>query len=180
MRLGRLTLGLYNSYDPKRLREAHRRALARVGPLALAFDANIATFGFPFPDDLRTPVEVAEWLSTTTSIGKDGGYMLDVANAGRFHTFPYPGRGFPPQLGDVVLTTSRPEDGRSVTIDDVVARLRSGRSVTVLFGLGPHGVPSKVHRMCAEHMDVTGRGLSMETCTAMGAVAAVIGTSIRQ
>ena len=37
-RLGRATIALYNSYDPTKFREAHRRALARAGPLALAFD----------------------------------------------------------------------------------------------------------------------------------------------
>src|SRR5207249_8391324 len=42
---GRITLGLYNSYDPVRFAEAHRRAIARAAPIALAFDANLATFG---------------------------------------------------------------------------------------------------------------------------------------
>jgi len=54
-RLGRPTIALYNSYDPKNFREAHRRALARAGRLALAFDLNLATFGFPFPAELTTP-----------------------------------------------------------------------------------------------------------------------------
>ncbi|MBO5669162.1 MAG: DUF531 family protein, partial [Candidatus Methanomethylophilaceae archaeon] len=34
---GRITIGLYNSYDPKRFAEAHRRAIARAGGLAMSF-----------------------------------------------------------------------------------------------------------------------------------------------
>src|SRR5205809_5383929 len=66
---GRMTIGLYNSYDPVKFAEAHRRALARAAPVALAFDANLATFGFPFERDLRTPQQTAAWVSGTTTIG---------------------------------------------------------------------------------------------------------------
>lgn len=69
---GRMTLGLFNSYDKTKIREAHRRALARAGPVPLAFDCNLATFGFPFDGEMRTPAEIVEWISETTSIG-DGG-----------------------------------------------------------------------------------------------------------
>lgn len=65
-RLGRATIALYNSYDPTKFREPHRRALARAGPLALTFDLNLATFGFPFPAELQTPREIADWVATTT------------------------------------------------------------------------------------------------------------------
>src|SRR5207249_11370818 len=98
MARGRMTIGLYNSYDPARFAEAHRRAIARAAPIALAFDANLATFGFPFERDLRTPVDIAAWISGTTSIGEAGTYLRDLARAGRFRTFAFPKRGFPPQL----------------------------------------------------------------------------------
>lgn len=98
-RPGRATLGLWNSYDPNRFREAHRRVLARAGPLALAYELNLAAFGFPFPQELSTPQEIADWVATTTSIGEDGAYLKELAAKGRFQTFPYASKGFPPQLG---------------------------------------------------------------------------------
>ncbi len=172
MRSGRMTIGLYNSYDPRRFREAHRRALARAGPLALAFDANLALFGFPFPEDLRKPQEVAHWVADTTSIGNDGQYLRDLSMAGRFHLFPYPGRGFSPQLGRMVLTTCRPIS--DLGVGGVVDILRRGESLCLLFGLGPHGTPDKAARPIDDHLDVTGSGHSLETCTAMGAVVASV------
>ncbi len=84
MGVGRMTIGLYNSYDPVRFAEAHRRAIARSAPVALAFDANLATFGFPYGTGLRTPQEVAAWVSGTTSIGEAGKYLRELADAGRF------------------------------------------------------------------------------------------------
>ncbi len=178
-RLGRATLALYNSYDPKSFREAHRRALARAGPLALAFDLNLATFGFPFPKDLLTPQEIADWVSTTTSIGEEGGYLKELTAKGRFQTFDYPGRGFPPQLGEVVLTTRKPFAERKVSVDQVCEMLEQGKSVLLVFGLGPKGAPKEVFGIASHHLDITSRGLSLETCTAMGAVSAVVAHRLR-
>jgi len=173
-RLGRPTIALYNSYDPRNFREAHRRALARAGPLALAFDFNLVTFGFPFPQELGTPQEIADWVATTTSIGENGQFLRELTSKGRFQTFPYPNRGFPPQLGEAVLTTRKPDEGKRVSVDDVIALLRQGRSVMVVFGLGPKGAPREVFEMARKHMDITPGGFSLETCTAMGAVVGAI------
>lgn len=167
---GRATIGLYNSYDPVRFHEAHRRALARAGPLALAFDCNLATFGFPFDKELSTPLEVARWVSTTTSIGEDGGYLVELSEKGRFASFDLPSKGFPPQLGEVVATTRRPAKGKSVSPEDVRSAMASGRSVLLLFGLGPRGLPKDVLATARKHLDITMRGMSLETCTALGAV----------
>ena len=96
---GRITIGLYNSYD-QNFREPHRRVIARAGDLARAYDMGLALFGFPIPEDARTPKEIAEWVAGTTSIGGHGKNFMEMAETGRFQCFPYPGKGFPPQLGN--------------------------------------------------------------------------------
>lgn len=179
MRLGRMTLGLYNSYDPIRLAEAHRRALARAAPIALAYEANLATLGFPFDKDLRTPMEVAEWLSTTTSIGKGGEVLIELAEAGRFGVFEMLKKGFPPQLGTVVATTSKPDPARRVDAEWAAGELANGRSMCLLFGLGPKGLPRDVIGFAKHHLDVTRKGVALETCTALGAVPAAITEALR-
>lgn len=167
---GRVTIGLYNSYDPVKFHESHRRALARAGPLALAFDCNLATFGFPYDKELGTPAEVARWVATTTSIGESGAYLVELADKGRFSCFDFPRKGFPPQLGELVVTTRKPSRDKLVSAADIRASVGSGRSVLLLFGLGPHGLPKEMFELGKKHLDITGRGLSLETCTAMGAV----------
>ncbi|OGS42652.1 MAG: hypothetical protein A3K67_06580, partial [Euryarchaeota archaeon RBG_16_62_10] len=161
---------LYNSYDPVKFHESHRRALARAGPLALAFDCNLATFGFPYDKELATPAGIAEWVSTTTSIGESGSYLVELARKGRFSCFDFPRKGFPPQLGEVVVTTRKPSKAKASAPSDIRSLLNSGRSVVLVFGLGPHGLPKEVFEAGQRHLDVTGRGLSLETCTALGAV----------
>jgi len=167
---GRVTIGLFNSYDPVKFREAHRRVLARAGPLALAFDCNLATFGFPYDKDLSTPAEIAQWVSTTTTIGEDGEYLVRLTEKGRFSAFDFPKKGFPPQLGEAIITTRKPVKGKSVSPEDVRSMLRTGKSVLLLFGLGPHGLPKEVFELTDRHLDITTRGMSLETCTALGAV----------
>lgn len=167
---GRVTIGLYNSYDPVKFREAHRRVLARAGPLALAFDCNLATFGFPYDRELSTPVEIARWVSTTTTIGEGGEYLIELSEKGRFSAFDFPKKGFPPQLGEAVVTTRKPAKDSSVSPDEIRSMLRSGQSILLLFGLGPHGLPKDVFGLSRRHLDITTRGMSLETCTALGAV----------
>lgn len=172
--VGRVTIGLYNSYDPNKFREAHRRALARAGALAMAFDMNLVTFGFPFPEDLKTAKELADWVASTTSIGHNGSYFSELTEKGRFQSFPYPGKGFPPQLGEPVLTTSRPDTKKSMDIKQIAEQMSRGRSYLFLFGLGPHGVPKDAAAIPKINLDITAGGFSLETCTALGAVAGAL------
>lgn len=202
---GRLTLGLYNSYDARRFHEAHRRALVRAAPLALAFDANLCTFGFPFDDlaanqgrtveqrgarardagrrgvtgdevALRTPLDIAQFLAGTTSVAADAEMapLVELARAGRFSTFELPKKGFPPQLGVVVLTTEHARCPKDSSPRAVARELVDGKSQLLVFGLGPQGTPPEVREMAAWELDVTGKNQGLETATAMGAVVAAV------
>ena len=169
-----MTIGLYNTYDPKKFREAHRRVLARSGPVALAFDCNLATFGFPYEIEMKTPQEIVDWLSTTTTIGDGGQYLIELAKAGRFSIFDKPAKGFPPQFGEVIVTTRKPEPGKSISPRELASMVKRGQSILLLFGLGPHGLPKEIFKVGKYHLDITGKGLSMETATAIGAVPGVL------
>ena len=174
---GRITIGLYNSYD-QNFREPHRRVIARAGDLARAYDMGLALFGFPIPEDARTPMQIAEWVAGTTSIGGHGKNFLEMAESGRFNCFPYPGKGFPPQLGEVVLTTCRPDPKRQLSLGQVVEMVEGGQSITLLFGIGPHGVPKDVMRIPRYNLDITPGGFSLETATALGAVTGALASRL--
>lgn len=179
MGTGRMTIGLYNSYDPNKMREAHRRVLARAGPVALAFDCNLVTFGFPYERELRTPNDIVQWISETTSIGEGGKYLIELAEKGRFFAFDIPNKGFPPQFGEVVITTRKPDKDWSRAPEEVASLLKRGQSILLVFGLGPHGLPKDVFGIGKTHLDITRRGISLETCTAIGAVPAVLKTLLQ-
>ncbi|MGI6008653.1 MAG: DUF531 family protein [Methanomethylophilus sp.] len=177
-RRGRVTVGIYNAYDPKNFREPHRRVIARAGDLAMAFDMNLALFGFPIPETARTPVEIADFIAGTTSIGGHGANFQKLAEMGRFQTFPFPNKGFPPQLGKVVLTTCKPNQKKQVKTSELVNLINGGQSILLVFGIGPHGTPKEVHEISDMDYEVTGGCFSLETCTALGAVCGKIDAAL--
>lgn len=177
---GRMTIGVYNAYDPNKFREPHRRVIARAGDLALAFDMNLALFGFPLPEKKMTPVEISEYIAGTTSIGNDGQNFVRLAELGRFQALPYPDKGFPPQLGKVVLTTPEPDDKKRISTRELGAMINGGQSVLLLFGIGPHGVPKRVRPLSDYDYEVTGGNYSLETCTALGAVCGSLHVQLEQ
>src|SRR6266550_4499363 len=95
---------------------------------------------------------------------------VKFADAGRLLTFEFPKRGFPPQLGEVVVTTNRPDPKKAVDAKFLAGLLRDGASFVLVFGLGPHGLENRdVEGLGRYHFDLTGRGLALETATAIGA-----------
>ena len=129
MGVRRLTMGIYNTYDPLKIREPHRRAVARAGALCAAFDLNLALFGFPFPPGDSTPVEIAESIAESTTIGQGGEYLVELAEKSRLALFDYVSKGFPPQLGIPVATTSKPDADRKITALKVKEILENERGV---------------------------------------------------
>ena len=182
-----MTIGLYNGYDPKQWHDIMRVTLARAAPVAAAFGCELATFGFPFEQArargatktqaLRTPAEVADWVVASTTIG-DGGehgreHLPGLAAARRLHLHPFPGpAGFPPRHGRLVATTPTPDPAKAATPLQVAQALADGAPQMVLFGLGPRGLPASVLAAAPVHLELTGRGISLETATALGAIPA--------
>ena len=177
---GRITIGLYNSYTNAKFLESHRRVIARAGGAAMAFNMNLALFGFPFPEDITQPVELAKWIATTTSIGSHGDYFVDLAEMGRFNSFPYPAKGFPPQLGEPILTTSKPDEKRSITLRQLSDMVERGQSILLVFGIGPHGVPKNVASIPKYNIDITDGKYSLETCIAIGSVSGALHAMLDQ
>ncbi|HUR61497.1 MAG TPA: DUF531 family protein [Candidatus Thermoplasmatota archaeon] len=181
---GKLTLGLYNCYDPKQWHDIMRITLARVGPVALAFDCDVATFGFPFAqarrrgstttEGLRTPQDVARFVAEGTSIGEGGEHFQELVAAGRFQIHPFPEETFPARLGRIVATTPAPDPTKAMTPLQVAADLAAGQDQLLLYGLGPRGLPPGLLDGVRHHLEITGKGLSMETATALGALPALL------
>ncbi len=180
-RVGRVTIALYNSYDPNRYHEIHTRMIARAAPLCVAYDFKLALLGFPLDDvGVETPRELAELVAEETTIGASGREVLELAERNHLEIYDYPDPGFPPQLGTIVATTCRPDPRKSIEPEDVVELVLKPRSVTLVFGLGRRGLPDEVLEQAEYHLDITGRGISLETSTAIGAVTAVVGHLLKR
>lgn len=169
-----LTLALYNSYDPKKLHEAHLRAIARAAPVCKAFNFHLALIGFPFEGK---PLDVAGEIAESTTIGEGGRYLIELAEGNRFHLLEFPRKGYPAQFGHVVATTRKPDERKAIHAAEIARRALGGESFFLIVGLGRHGLPKETFKLAEYHLDITdGKGISLETCTAIGAIPAKIST----
>ncbi|WP_423791935.1 DUF531 domain-containing protein [Methanocaldococcus indicus] len=157
----RATLILYNSYDKKRWHEAHKRAIARAAPVCYAYDFNLAIMDFPCKkEDLN---------NINTTIGNEGSYLKELIDKNRFFIVDK----FLPQFGIPIATTSKPEKSKEITPIDTVKLLKN-RPIGLFVGLGRHGLPKDILRFCKYHLDITEKGVSLETCTAIGIIPSTI------
>jgi len=169
-----LTLGLYNTYDRSKVVEAHYRGIARGAPIAYAFGYNLALVGFPYEFSEK---ELVQFVRDNTTIGESGAYLQKLSDERRLFVMDFPEKGFPAQFGELVVTTSRPEKKKAVTSREVAALMARRRPLFILVGLGRKGLPKEYFAMAPYHLDITdGKGISLETCTAIGAVAARLAT----
>ncbi len=156
-----LTLCLVNTYDRIRLHEIHLRTIARAVPLCHAFDFHLALMYFDFWDSEQALVsDVRDY----TTIGEKGLYAEKLLERGWIHLID----NIQPQLGEVVATTSKPDGNKRLDIDDLRGLL--SESAVFLVGLGRKGLPEKLKKRAKYHLDITFRGISLETCTAIGAI----------
>ncbi len=172
-----LTLGIVNTYTKIKIHDAHYRSIARSAPVAYAFGFNLALFDFPFN---MSASELVDFVKDKTTIGGSGKYLEKLYKEGRFHVFDLPEKGFPPQLGSILVTTSHPEKEKSLRIDELSDMIMRKKSFLILIGLGHKGLPDELFKRAHYHFDVTSCGIPLETCTAIGAIPAVISNAARK
>ncbi len=154
------TMALYNTYRGK-ADENHYRNIARAAALCYAFDINLALIGFPFED----AEECAERTVKNTRVGKGGEYLRELEKAGRFVLYP----NIDSIEGKIVATSSHPDPKKTIKPGDIAGK------TTFVLGLGHQGLPASVMRRADFHLEFTGKGASLETCTAMGVLAYILG-----
>jgi hypothetical protein len=165
-------LALYDTYEGG-LKTIHLRAVARAAPLCMAFELDLALLGFP-ASDLN---QLVDRVISETDIGQGGKYLKDLLRQGRI-TMVSCTQKEPPEnwdeLGLPVATTSDPGNEKKITLGDAMILGRDehpeGR-VCVIMGLGRRGLPVSLLDTVPNHLELTGKNIALETCTAMGVIA---------
>lgn len=152
---------LVNTYDKLELHEIHLRTIARAAPLCYAYDFHLALYDFNF---WKSREELVEDVVEHTTIGEGGKYLKMLNEEGRLHLIDR----IPSHFGDVIATTSKPEK-QALSLDDL-AKLRSA---CFLIGLGRKGLPKDLIKKAKYNFDVTFKNISLETCSAIGAIIAL-------
>ncbi|MGD2248099.1 MAG: DUF531 family protein [Candidatus Methanofastidiosia archaeon] len=157
---------LYNSYDKLKVHDIHVRSVARAAPVCYAFGGDLVLLDFPEP--------MYEHVMENTTIGESGIYLKLLQENHKFselsHKLP---------LALPVITTSNPDTKKQVTTHQLVEWYIRGEKLAFIIGLGRKGLPSKLRKKGRYHWDVTGKKVSLETCTAIGCITAVFSTLVQ-
>lgn len=172
-----LTLGLVNTYDKIKILDAHYRSIARAAPIAYSFGFALALFDFPFKMDTK---ELCSFVADKTTIGRSGLYLKEMLEQNHFFVFDLPKKGFQPQFGIPVVTTSNPDPKKSITPTALANDIITGGSYLMLVGLGHKGLPRNLFERARFHLDITGKGIPLETCTAIGALPAILSAHLQK
>jgi uncharacterized protein len=163
-------LALVDTYEG-RLSEVHLRAIGRAAPLCWAFGLDLGLIGFP-TEDLAKLVRLA---GTETNIGEGRGYLEKLAQGGRIHLVSCQEDQTPDwdQLGWAVATTPTPDARKSGDFPQCLEQATAAKAgrLCVLMGLGKKGLGPNMLKSAPSHLELTGKGVSLETATAMGILA---------
>jgi len=157
-----IAIGLYNTYAGKMLTDNHVRAVARAAPLCIAYGFRLVLFNFPINDANEFVANVA----SQTKIGDAGKYVQHLFERGSLIKADFDKNSVDDWI--IVSTTSKPDPTKESSLEDM---LNLKGSVCFLMGLGSSGLPNKVLKNSKYHVELTGSGVSLETCTAMGVLA---------
>ncbi|MBU7014160.1 MAG: DUF531 family protein [Theionarchaea archaeon] len=158
-----MMLCLYNSYDKLRLHDIHIRSVARAAPVCWALGFHLVLLDFP--------ESMCERVMASTTIGESGGLLQQLREKSQFSQLT---KTLP--LGTLVVTTSHPHPQKKVTCQQLVHMSQRGEALAFIIGLGRRGLPNSLKKRAAWHWDVTDKGISLETCTAIGYIAARFST----
>jgi hypothetical protein len=162
-------LGLYNTYD-KKLGSAHLRAIARAAPLCWAYDLDLAIFNFP----IKNKKELINLVIKDTSVGKGGVYLEKLYKNKRIKIY---GSVKDKKTDNIIATTSHPYPEKKITTQEI-SHLNG--ELCFLIGVGKIGLPKNILDHSKHHLEFTGVGVSLETCSAMGVLAHILHSFLRE
>ena len=171
-------LGLYDVYEGT-VKQVHLRAIARASSLCVAFNLELALLGFPINDldDLINKV------LKDTNIGKGGKYLKMLYEQNRIYLIKIRTKESYLDLKEFafpIATTSNPKIEKIVNMEEAIQicnSIKPQKKMLIIMGLGKKGLPKSLLENVDYHLELTGKNISLETCTAMGVIAEKIHNS---
>jgi hypothetical protein len=158
-------LGLYNTYE-KKLGQSHIRTIARAAPLCFAYNLDLGIFNYP----IKNSNELIKKIIEDTSLGEGGKLLFNLSKSKRLVVLNEINKE---ELGIIVATTPNPNPDKKIEIENIVTL---PEKKCFLIGIGKLGLPKTVLDKADYHLDFTNKEVSLETCTAIGILAYILGT----
>ena len=149
--------------------DEHRRLIAKISPICYAYEYHLVLVNFKIDD---SPVDFAREIATSTSIGKSGERLLEIAKNGRIRITKLP---LSENLGKIVICTSKPDKSKAKSSKFVTA-LSKEEKIALVFGCDKKrnkNVRTLLHK--AEcHLDISNKGIELSLDSEIGVVTSII------
>ena len=149
--------------------DEHRRLIAKISPICYAYEYHLVLVNFKIDD---SPVDFAREIATSTSIGKSGERLLEIAKNGRIRITKLP---LSENLGKIVICTSKPDKNKAKSSKFVTA-LSKKEKIALVFGCDKKrnkNVRTLLHK--AEcHLDISNKGIELSLDSEIGVVTSII------
>ena len=126
-----INLVLLNTKKSVNLSEVHRRWIARVAPLCIAYNLHLTLSNFKISD---SPIEFAKKMAPSTSIGEGGQRFIELARNGKMQITDLPP---PKNIGTTIVCTSKPEKNKERD-SAYIAKLSDKERIELIFGCDEH------------------------------------------
>ncbi len=156
------TIVIFNQNKKRKIDEKNRRLIAKSIPLCKAYGCHLTLVNY---ETKKTPIEFAEEMAESTSIGKSGEIFIELAKKGFVRITNIP---LPQQNSDDIVFTSKPEKNKEITTNLEPA---INNNVRLIFGTDKlsNQISKDIHKKAKYHFDITGKGIELELDTEMGA-----------
>ena len=102
-----LNIVLINSKTNSSFNDEHRRLIAKFSPVCYAYNYHLILVNFKIE---TSPLDFAKEIAPSTSIGKSGERLIELAKKGMIKITNLPISG---DLGKIVICTSKPEKSKA-------------------------------------------------------------------
>ena len=164
-----LNVVLVNSKSNETFNDEHRRLIAKISPICYAYDYHLVLVNFVIDN---SPVDFAREMATSTSIGKSGERLLEIAKNGRIRITKLP---LSENLGKIVICTSKPDKSKAKSSKNI-AVLSKKEKIALVFGCDKKRNKNvrNLLKKAEYHLDISNKGIELNLDSEIGAVASII------
>ena len=167
-----LNIVLINSKTNNSFNDEHRRLIAKFSPVCYAYHYHLILVNFKIE---TSPINFAKEMAPSTSIGKGGERLIELAKKGMIKVTNLP---INENLGKMVICTSKPEESK-VKSQDMISKLLKKEKIALIFGCDEKRNKNirKLIEKADYHLDISGKGIKLSLDTEIGAVTSIIRNS---
>lgn len=160
-----VNLVLINPKKNTDVNEDNRRLISRVAPVCLAYNFHLWLLDFGIKE---TPLDFAESIAPSTSIGKGGENLIRLCKQGKVKILD---NQLPQNIGKMVTCTNQSEYSRKKELEDIVT-LSKQETIALIFGMDQRNnkMLKKIKEESYCHLDITNNKIRLSLDSEIGAV----------